>query len=211
MSPHISSATLQTAHREEPALTGTSRSAAIASGPLAGVALLAFIGSLVATGGDSLELATSPLSIAASILGLMALIALTIGVFSVAADHPALQAGAGRVGWLVAATGTVLAAGGQWAQLFVLPGLAGPAPDLATNGIDSVVAGYITSYIVLGVGWLIVGITLLRAGTTSKGLAWFVIIGAILCVPPLPVRFVFVAVAVSLIARRASARTDQAS
>ena len=90
----------------------------------------------------------------------------------------------------------------------MLPGLAGPAPDLATNGIGSVVAGYIASYIVLGVGWLIVGITLLRSGATTKGLAWFLIVGAVLCIPPLPVRFVFVAVAVSLMARGASAPTS---
>ncbi|MGA8258092.1 MAG: hypothetical protein WB767_16105 [Nocardioides sp.] len=182
------------------------RQAAKASGPLGVVALASFIGSLVATGGDSLELATSPLSIAASVLGVTALIALTIGMFSIAADHPALHSGSGRVGWLIALIGTVLAAGGQWAQLFVLPGLAGPAPDLATNGIDSVVAGYIASYIVLGVGWLIVGITLLRSGAATKGLAWFLIIGAVLCIPPLPVRFVFVTVAVSLLARRTAAR-----
>lgn len=198
--------TLQTAHREATSIAHTCRQAAIASGPLAIVALLAFVGSLVVTGGDALELATSPFSIAASMVGVAALVALTIGQFTLLADQPALHSGAGRVGWLIAATGTVLAAGGQWAQLFVLPGLAGPAPDLATGGIGSVVAGYIASYIVLGVGWLIVGIVLLRSGT-SKGLAWFLIIGAILCIPPLPVRFVFVAVAVSLLARRAAART----
>lgn len=198
--------TLQTAHREATSVADTCRQAAIASGPLAIVALLAFVGSLVVTGGDALELATSPFSIAASMVGVAALVALTIGLFTLLADQPALHSGAGRVGWLIAATGTVLAAGGQWAQLFVLPGLAGPAPDLATDGIGSVVAGYIASYIVLGVGWLIVGIVLLRSGT-SKGLAWFLIIGAILCIPPLPVRFVFVAVAVSLLARRAAART----
>ncbi len=202
MSTPTSSAAPQAAHRTTTATADTSRQAAAASGPLAVAALVAFIGSLAATGGDALELATSPFSIVASVLGLTALVALTAGMFSVATDQPMLQTGVGRVGWLIALVGTILAAGGQWAQLFVLPGLAGPAPDLATNGIGSVVAGYIASYIVLGVGWLVVGITLLRSGRTSKGLAWFVIIGAVLCVPPLPVRFAFVAVAVALLARR---------
>ncbi len=202
MSSQIGSASLHTAHGETSAAADTCRQAATASGPLGVVALVSFIGSLVATGGDALELATSPFAIAASLVGLTALIALTIGMFSVAADHPALQSGVGRAGWLIALIGTVLAAGGQWAQLFVLPGLAGPAPELATYGIDSVVAGYIASYIVLAVGWLTVGISLLRSGAVSKGLAWFLIVGAVLCIPPLPVRFVFVAVAVSLLARR---------
>lgn len=207
MSSTFSSTSPRAARREATTVADSSRQAAGASGPLAVVALLAFVGALVVTGGDALELATSPLSIAASVLGVTALVALTIGAYSVAVDHPALQSGAGRAGWTIALIGTVLAAGGQWAQLFVLPGLAGPAPDLATNGIDSVVAGYIASYIVLGIGWVIVGITLLRSGTIGKGLAWFVIIGGALCIPPLPVRFVFVAVAVSLLARRAAARS----
>ena len=206
MSSTTSSPVPQTAHREASSVADTCRHAAKASGPLAVAAVVSFIGSLAATGGDSLELATSPFSIAASALGVTALIALTIGMFSVAADQPVLQAGAGRVGWLIALIGTVLVAGGQWAQLFVLPGLAGPAPDLATNGIGSVVAGYIASYIVLGTGWLIAGITLLRSAAAGKALPWFLIFGAVLCIAPLPVRFVFVAVAVSHMARRAAAR-----
>lgn len=206
MSSETSAAARPSVRREATSVVATCRQAAKASGPLGVIALISFIGSLVATGGDSLELATSPFSIAASVVGVTALIALTIGMFSTAADQPVLQAGSGRVGWLIALIGTVLAAGGQWAQLFVLPGLAGPAPDLATNGIGSVVAGYIASYIVLGVGWLIVGITLLRSGSATKGIAWFLIVGAVLCIPPLPVRFVFVAVAVSLLARRSASR-----
>lgn len=207
MSSETSSPARPSVRRNTATMVDTCRQAAKASGPLAVVALVSFIGSLVATGGDALELATSPLSIAASVVGVAALVALTIGMFSVAADHPVLQSGPGRVGWLLAVVGTVLAAGGQWAQLFVLPGLAGPAPDLATNGIGSVVAGYIASYIVLGVGWMIAGITLLRTGAASKGLAWFLVLGGLLCITPLPVRFVFGAVAVSLLARRSADRS----
>lgn len=188
-----------------PSIGGLARPAARASGPLAAIALVAFIASLVVTGGDALELATSPVSIVASLAGLTVLVALSIGMASLVEDLPVLRSGAGRVGWVVAAVGTILAAGGQWAQLFVLPGIAGPAPDLATDGIASVVAGYIASYIVLAVGWLVIGVTLLRSGAVSRRFAWGVIVGALLCVPPLPVRFVFVAVAVSLLTR-ASAR-----
>lgn len=185
------------------ATTGASGQAALkASGPLAVVALLTFVASLVATGGDALELATSPFSIAASLTGLAALTALCLGMPALAARHPELRHGVGYAGWVVASIGVVLAAGGQWAQLFVLPGLAEPAPDLATNGIGSVVAGYIASYIVLGIGWILTGVALLRGGNAPKALAWTVIVGALMCIPPLPVRFVVVAVAVSLLARR---------
>lgn len=173
-----------------------------ACGPLAVAALAAFIASIVATGGDALELATSPFSIAASLTGLAALTALSIGMAALSVRYEELRHGMGYVGWIVASVGTVLAAGGQWAQLFVLPGLAEPAPDLAANGIGSVVAGYIASYIVLGIGWLLIGIALLREGNTSKGLAWTIIVGALLCIGPFPVRFVVIAVAATLLARR---------
>ncbi|ACZ29280.1 tellurite resistance protein and related permease-like protein [Xylanimonas cellulosilytica DSM 15894] len=190
-------------HRRTTQTEGSGTSVALrASGPLAAIALVAFVASIVATEGDPLELATSPFSIAASMAGLAALVALSLGMTDLAARRPELRHGPGQVGWAIASVGTVLAAGGQWTQLFALPGLAGPAPDLAVNGIGSVVAGYIASYIVLGVGWLLVGISLLRAGSAPRAIVWTLIVGAVLSIAPLPVRFAVLAVAVSLLARR---------
>lgn len=177
-------------------------SALRAAGPLAIVALVAFVASLVTTGGEEIALATSPLGIAASLAGLAALVALVIGTSSLPASRPALGSGVGRVGWLIALVGTVLAAGGQWAQLFALPGIATAAPALLRDGISSVVAGYIASYVVLATGWLLVGVSLLRSGTERRAVVWLIIVGALLCVAPLPVRFALLVLGASLLAWR---------
>ena len=88
MSSETRAAARPSVRPDDTTVVATCRQAARASGPLGVVALISFIGSLVATGGDSLELATSPFSIVASALGVTALIALTIGMFSVAAISP---------------------------------------------------------------------------------------------------------------------------
>jgi hypothetical protein len=46
------------------------------------------------------------------------------------------------------------------------------------------------------------GVALLRGGSVSKRLAWTVIVGALLCIPPLPVRFVVIVVVAERLARR---------
>ena len=181
------------------------RAAPAASGPLAVLSLLVFALALVLSGGDELALAVSPIGVTSSLLGLVALIALVLGLVALA-SRPELQRGAGAVGWTVAVIGTVLTAGGQWTQLFLLPGLAGPAPELAAGGIGTVVAGYIASFVVLGAGWLLVGIALLRAGGVPRSIAWAVIIGGLVCIAPLPARFVVVAVAASLLSRHLTRR-----
>ena len=180
--------------------TGRWRPAVLAAGPLGVLALVAFVAAIVVDGDDELVLATSELAIASSVAGLASLVLLIIGLFGVAIRVSSVRRGAGLVGWSIACVGTVLTAGGQWALLFVLPGLAGSAPDLAANGIGSVQAGYVVSFLVMAVGWLIVGITLLRADAPRLA-SWLVLVGAVFCVAPLPSRFFLLAVAVSLLAR----------
>lgn len=189
--------------RTAPSLTST-RSATLTalrvSGPLAVLSLLVFAVALVLVGGDELALATSPIGVASSLVGLASLIALVLGLVALS-GRPELQRGAGAVGWTVAVIGTVLTVGGQWTQLFLLPGLAGPAPELAAGGIGTVIAGYIASFVVLSAGWVLLGIALLRGRLVPRGIAWAVIIGGLVCVAPLPARFIVVAVAASLLAR----------
>ena len=168
------------------------------------LSLIVFALALILTGGDELALAVSPVGMASSLLGLASLIALVLGLVALH-DRPELRRGAGAVGWTVAMIGTVMTAGGQWTQLFPLPGLAGPAPELASGGIGTLIAGSIASFVVLDAGWVLPGIALLRARGVSRGIAWAVIIGGLVCIAPLPARFVVVAVAASLLSRRGDA------
>ena len=204
------------ATRREPDMTAVSernavaesalwRPAALAAGPIGLVALAAFIASVVRDGDDEIALITSELSIGASVAGLACLALLTLGAAGLAGRISALRRGFGLVASTVAVVGTVLGAGGQWAQLFVLPGLATVAPDVATNGLGSVLTGYIVSYIIMAIGWVLVGSVLLRTGA-PKAASILVIVGALLCIAPLPVRFFLLAIAVSLVARWTPAR-----
>lgn len=176
------------------------RPAALAAGPAGVLTIVAFVASIVLARGDELAMATSEVAIASSVIGLACLALLVLGMFSLAGSVAALRRGVGLLGWTIACVGTLLGAGGQWALLFVVPGLAGPAPELAINGIGTVTAGYIVSFVSMAVGWLIVGVVLLRSGAPKPG-SWLVVVGALLCVAPLPARFFMLAIAMSVLAR----------
>lgn len=177
------------------------RWASVAAGPFAIVAGALFVVSVVTSGGDESAMLTSPIAVASTAVGLVALLLVGLALVSVAVRFPSLRSGFGLFAWLTAATGTALVGGGQWAQLFVLPGLATAAPDVAGNGIGSVTAGYLVSFAVLAAGGVMLGIALLRGGASRAG-AIVAIAGGVVCIVPLPVRFVVLAIAFSMIGRR---------
>ena len=100
--------------------------------------------------------------------------------------------------------GTVLVAGGAWAGLFVLPALAKEAPEVLELGLQSVVVGYIASYVVFTVGWVWTGVTLIRARLVPTWLGVLVTVGGALAFVPGPTAFrlLVISVAASLLARR---------
>ncbi|GII33234.1 hypothetical protein [Planotetraspora mira] len=177
------------------------RVASLWAGPAAAVGVVLMAVAIAMTGGDELAMATAPAALGSTLAGLVALVLMGFGLVSLAVRHPGLRRGFGLLAWFVAATGTVLNAGGQWTQLFALPGLARSAPELATNGIDTVQAGYIASFLVLALGGVLLGIALNRAGAGRLG-SILTIIGGVMMVAPLPARWVVLAIGVSVLARR---------
>jgi hypothetical protein len=145
------------------------RSASLWAGPAGAIGVVLFAVAIVMSGGDELEMATSPAGLGSTLAGLVALVLMGFGLMSLAVRYPELRRGFGQLAWFVAAIGTALVAGGQWTQLFALPGLARMAPELATNGIDTVQAGYITSFLVLAIGGVLLGIALRGAGAGGLG------------------------------------------
>ncbi|GII57957.1 hypothetical protein Pth03_63460 [Planotetraspora thailandica] len=176
------------------------RTASLWAGPAGAVGVILFAVAIAMTGGDDLKMATSPAGLGSTLAGLVALVLMGFGLMSLAIRYPALRRGFGLVAWFAAATGTALVAGGQWTQLFALPGLARVAPELVT-GIDTVQAGYIASFLVLAAGGILLGIALRRAGAGRFG-SILTIIGGVLMLAPLPARFVLLAIAISVLARR---------
>jgi hypothetical protein len=176
------------------------RPVGMAAGPAAVLALVLLVGGLVTAGGGDVE--TSPLATASAGLLLVAL--LGIGAAALTALARLRETGRGAPGAGIAVVGTVLVAGGGWAALFVLPALAKEAPDVLDAGLQSVVVGYIASYVVFTVGWVWTGGTLIRARLVPTWLGVLVVVGGALAFVPAPeaFRLLVISVAASLLARR---------
>lgn len=63
-------------------------------------------------------------------------------------------------------------------------------------------AGYLVSFIALGAGWAWAAYVLRHSPEAGRGLRIALLVGAVLCVAPLPARFAVLAVAVSLLVAR---------
>jgi len=118
----------------------------------------------------------------------------------------------GHASALLALTGTVLAAGGAWDSAFTVPYLADVAPDVldrASSG--SLLAGYVSSYLVLVVGWAAFAIATLRAKVLPRGPAIALLCGSVLAIVPAPtaMRLLVVSVAVALLGRYSAAISHQ--
>jgi hypothetical protein len=172
----------------------------MAAGPATVLALLLLVGALVTAGPGGPE--TSPLGTASSALLLVALLGL--GAAAVAALARLREAGRGLPGVSVAVVGTVLVAGGGWAALFVLPALAKAAPGVLESGLESVVVGYVASYVVFTVGWVWTGVTLIRVRLVPTWLGVLVAVGGAIAFVPAPeaFRLLVISVAASLLVRR---------
>jgi hypothetical protein len=110
----------------------------------------------------------------------------------------------GHAAFLVALAGVVLAAGGAWDSLFAVPWLAREAPaalDDPSGG--SLLAGFVVSYLVLVVGWVLFASASLRAGLAPRGASIVLIAGAVLAILPAPtaLRLLPLAVGAALVGR----------
>jgi hypothetical protein len=105
----------------------------------------------------------------------------------------------GFVGFLVAFSGTVLALGAVWGQLFVAPFLAVQAPGaLDTEPTGTLAVGFtLTLLIIFPLGWLLFGVATLRAQVYPRAAAILLIIGAVVGFLPIPLTEIVLNVAVA--------------
>jgi hypothetical protein len=112
----------------------------------------------------------------------------------------------GHAGFVVAFTGVVLAAGGAWDSLFTVPWLADEAPavlDDPTGG--SLLAGFVISYLVMVIGWVLFATAHLRARLAPRGASIVLVAGSVVAILPAPtaLRLLPLAIGAALVGRTA--------
>ncbi|MDP9479311.1 MAG: hypothetical protein M3R38_27135 [Actinomycetota bacterium] len=100
---------------------------------------------------------------------------------------PGLQArqseAAGRLGWagfLVAFVGTVLLVAHFWGQAFIAPAVAVEAPELIDEPPALLIAEIMLSFLLFSLGWILFGVSMLRARVYPRVAAGLLIAGAIM-------------------------------
>ena len=173
------------------------RSSARLAGAAAALSVGLVVASAATTGGDPVRMVTSPMGIGSSVAALAALLLLTLALAGLPAAVPALRSRSGVIASIVAMTGTALVAGGYWASVFVQPGLAGVAPQAIRDGLASLTAGFVASYAVMGLGWILVAVVLTRSKVLRVS-GWVLAAAGLLCISPLPFRYLPIAVAAAV-------------
>ena len=164
----------------------------------AALALIALVGFFVVVGSKTIsEGAESPafyLPTGAALLSTVLLGVALIGLYLYQEAHLGTM---GVVSFLIALTGTFLAAGAAWTYVFVVPYFAEPAPELIDESSGPVLAGFLLSYAVLALGWVLFGIATKKAGLLPNKGAIAMIVGAAIAILPMPSRTLILALAVA--------------
>ena len=115
------------------------------------------------------------------ILGLVALVLITLGLVGLYACQ-AQQAGSlGLIAFVIAFAGMLMVFGLLWGEPFLGPLVAEQAPGLLSAAPSGALAvGSILSFVLFALGWLLLGLASLRAGTLPRGAAVLLIVGALL-------------------------------
>jgi hypothetical protein len=160
------------------------------------LALLSFVLYLVVVGGGRLsEAATSAAFFLPSGAQLLAMALLLIGLVALFVRQAEAFGALGLTGFVLALLGTTLAAGASWSQVFVVPRLAEVAPAVADQGTGSVLAGFLLSFLLFGVGWLVFGAATLRTRLFPRWAVILLIVGAVISIVPLPSRALIIEIA----------------
>lgn len=166
---------------------------AVASALLAVVSFVLYL--VVVGAGRISEAATSAVFFLPSGAQLLAMALLLFGLVALYVRQAETLGALGLIGFLLALLGTTLAAGALWSQVFVVPRLAEVAPSVADQGSGSVLAGYLLSFLVFGVGWLLFGVATLRTGIFPRAAVILLIVGAVISILPLPSRALILEIA----------------
>jgi len=129
---------------------------------------------------ESVAAATSALTIV-RVSYIMAIALITLGLVGLYARQAEQAGSLGLIAFLVAFIGTLMVAGAQWSAAFIGPWLAEVAPELLDSEPSGVlIAGFMLSFALLALGWLLFGLASLRARVLPRGAAVLLMVGAAL-------------------------------
>ena len=189
------------------ARTSFIRAAKWASVGAAVLAVAALVGFLTVVGSDTIsEAAGSPTFYVPATAALASSILLVVGLVGLFLYQEEQLATLGVTGFLIALVGTTLAAGGQWTYVFVVPHFAGPVPELINESTGSVLAGFVLSYAVAAVGWVLFGLATLRTRIFPRWATFLLVAGGAIAFLPLPSRTLVLALAVGYLGYRMTTR-----
>ena len=136
---------------------------------------------LVLTGADLTEYILSPTH---AITGVASIVAFGLLVFALVAiyDREALSAGwFGLIGFAAALMGTVFMAGDWWYEAFAVPRIAEVVPEVIPTFVGGrLLIGGLTSFVLLGIGWVLFGAASLRAHVFPTAISATILVGGLL-------------------------------
>ena len=137
---------------------------------------------------DFARAAASGAYIVQAVVFLLAGVLLLIGLVGMYLHHSEAAGVLGLIGFLAALLGTSLVMGAFWSDLFVTPALAQEVPELlnAEEPPALVDLGFTLSFSLFALGWLLFGLSVLRARIYPRAAAVLLIVGAALTFIPLP-------------------------
>ncbi len=144
------------------------------------------------------QTATTGAYISISLLMLLGAVLMLGGLVGLYAHQSEAAGPLGFAGFLVAFLGTVLMAGAVWTQAFVAPAIAEVAPEFLDGEPGGLLGlGFMVSFGLAGLGWLLFGVASLRARVYPRAATILLIVGAVLTFVPFPLSPVPLAVAVA--------------
>ena len=177
-----------------------------AFGAIAAVTGIALAIVVESTAASATEATTSPMALTAMAASLAGLVALVIAIAGLAAGPAAPRGRLGVAGVVTALAGATLTAGASWSGLVIAPWFATSLPA-TTEPPESLLIASTLSYALLGLGSILLAISVRRDGAAPGWVTALLIIGGVLCIPPfLPARYTIVVIAVAaLLLNRGSA------
>ncbi len=121
---------------------------------------------------------THAITSVASIVAFALLVLALVGIY----DHEARSAGwLGLIGFVAALLGTIFMAGDWWYEAFAVPRIAEVAPELIPIFVGGrLLLGGLTSFTLLGVGWVLFGVASLRARVFPTPISAAILVGGLL-------------------------------
>ncbi len=143
--------------------------------------------SLAAESENRSEAATTASFVFTFLLYLIGTVLLLVGLVGLYIRQSEASGILGLVGFAAAFLGSALVLGAFWTELFVAPFLANAAPAVLDAGPTGTLAfGFILSFALGALGWLLFGLAALRARVYPRAAAIALMVGAVISFLPIP-------------------------